>query len=148
MKTTFFLVFSEDGVEKMNKSKKPALKSGQRGVRMTVEIPDPYFESPFPEVAVEFDERDLIAPKVSARLEESKARFRDHFFESYAPLSEVRKDYVRDQIHTINHDLWSYFWKPAQSDPAEFALQDISRAVEIVVRQEQESPELPPEYRE
>lgn len=72
MKDSFYLVFSEDGIEKMNKVQKPSLKSGQRGVEMTVEIPDVFFDEPFTKVSVEFEESQVTEPALEVQVQESK----------------------------------------------------------------------------
>lgn len=152
MQTSFYLVFSENGIVKMNKQKKPSLRSGERGVEMTVEIPDAFFEQPFPEIEVEFDKSDIMNPSVSVRVEETKEKIVGQFSDLFEELPDNRKEYARDLIWDRSQELWNLFFSD-ESDPLELRQEDISvsdfaYALEITHQLTTQNPELPPEYRE
>lgn len=148
MKTSFYLVFSESGVEKMNKQQKPSLKSGQRGVEMVVEIPDAFFEQPFPEVAVAFDEGDILNPSVSVRVRETKERIIGQFYDLFEDLSEARRDYIRHEIHAQSGAVWHFLFETGESpEMDELSVSDLAKALEWVHEQATEKPPLPEKYR-
>jgi len=152
MQTTFYLVFSKDGVEKMNKSRKPALKSGQRGVRMRTKIPDAFFEQPFPEIEVEFDKGDLAKPSVSVRVEETKDRLCNQFQRLFEELPENRQEYIRDEVWEQSREVWSLFWNDKEEKVKNLVKEDVqvselAKALEWVLEQAEQRPDLPPEYR-
>ena len=151
MQTTFYLVFSKDGVEKMNKSRKPALKSGQRGVRMRTKIPDAFFEQPFPEIEVEFDEGDLAKPSVSVRVEETKDRLYEQFHDLFGDLPENRQEYIRDEVWEQSQEVWSLLFTE-EGEAKDLVMEDVrlselAKTLEGVLEQAEQRPDLPPEYR-
>ena len=72
MTDSAYLVLDEDGIRKLYKTK-PSLKSGQRGVRIEVTMPDRYFDQPFPTIDVAFSEKDIIEPEADVMVEESRS---------------------------------------------------------------------------
>lgn len=71
VKDTIYLVCSRSGVDAMRKSKTD-LKSGQRGVRLTVDIPDKHFDQPFADAELSFSEKDVDRPEAHVQVQESR----------------------------------------------------------------------------
>lgn len=95
MQDSAFLVLSKSGILKLRKSK-PDLSSGERGVRIKVSMPDAYFDQPFPEVNVEFDENDVIEPSVDVRVQEMREQLKDRFLRRLSSLDDEQvQSFVR-----------------------------------------------------
>jgi len=132
MKDSFFLVFSEDGIEKMNKVQKPSLKSGQRGVEMSVEIPDVFFDEPFTKVSVEFDESQVENPTLEVQVQESKVQIIRRIRSLLDGFEEDRHDVAKKRI--LDEEGWATY-DAIQGDEKmreEVQASSLVRALEIV----------------
>lgn len=91
MKDSAFLVLNRNGIKKLYKTK-PNLSSGERGVKINVEMPDTYFDQPFPSINVSFDEEDLIEPTVDVQVQEMKEGFVDRLLSRLRRLTDEEKE--------------------------------------------------------
>jgi hypothetical protein len=87
MTDSAFLVVNQSGIARLRKTK-PDLKSGERGVRIQVSMPDRYFDQPFPEAKIEMDEDDLIEPSASVQVETKKEELAESVVEGLLDLPE------------------------------------------------------------
>lgn len=98
MKDTCYLVVSEDGVQKMNKSRKPDLKSGQRGFLVEIEVPDRFFDQAFPKVQISVDESQIMEPDADVQVQESQAWMIEKIEERVSELEPEEYQALLDRV--------------------------------------------------
>jgi len=118
---------------------------------MEVSIPDAFFDQPFPEIEVEFDEKDFAKPSVSVRVQETKERILEQIQSLLDQLSRRRREYVEDEIREQNRAVWVVLWGDSQKrkwkkNIQEVRVSELAKALEWLLEQVEEEPELPLEY--
>jgi hypothetical protein len=98
MEDTCYLVVSEDGVQKMNKQRKPSLKSGQRGFLLEVEVPDSFFDQAFPKVSIEMDESQVIEPDVDVQVQENREWMVQTIWDQVGSMEQQTRDALADRL--------------------------------------------------
>jgi len=118
---------------------------------MEVSIPDAFFDQPFPEIEVEFDEKDFAKPSVSVRVQETKERILEQIQSLLDQLFRRRREYVEDEIREQNRAVWVMLWGDSQKrkwkkNIQEVRVSELAKALEWLLEQVEEEPELPLEY--
>lgn len=70
MKTVVYLVCNSRGVDRITKKRAPDLHGGEVAVKLTVNIPDKAFRTPFAEADLTIPETAVIHPTVDISIED------------------------------------------------------------------------------